>query len=235
MLGCDIVTLYTFDEKTQSFIHVAGVGIHTMNKLLAPSEVSHDSSLWRVIELSDIGYHFAENAQGDKLLQGGFVRREKVQSALAVPLRFGDERVGVMFVSYRTPHRFIQDEINDVLQFGNQAAVAIRNSQLHGETEKRAEALVGLYKSGKAITSTLAVDEVLARIAEQALNIVGAKPEEGCFSHIALFKGTKLRFVAASPTEILNVLNRIEIDLETSPKKGVDGQASLNWILSKHS
>lgn len=136
VLGSDIVTLYTFDEKTQRFVQAEGEGYRKRSNLRPPQEVAVDSSLWRVVNLGEPYYHAAEDAPNDRLLQGGFVRNEKVRSALGVQLRFEGERVGVMFVNYRTPHRFTEAEIADALQFGNQAAVAIRNAQLFEERER---------------------------------------------------------------------------------------------------
>jgi GAF domain-containing protein len=228
VLGCEIVTLYTFDEKTQRFTQAEGVGFKRKGHLRPPHELPRDSALWRVVELSEPYYHVAENAPEDRLLQGGFVRSEKVHSALGIQLRFERERVGVMFINYQTLHRFTQEEINDALQFGYQAAVVIRNAQSHDEALKRATALSGLYEAGQTIISTLSLEETLARIAEQALRIIGTsfKPK-GCFSHIALQEGHALRFVAAYPKKMLTLLQKtVEIDLSTSLKIGIVGRAA---------
>jgi GAF domain-containing protein len=44
--------------------------------------------------------------------QGNFIEREKICSSAAVPLRVGNESVGVLFVNFRQPQRFtaIQSE-----------------------------------------------------------------------------------------------------------------------------
>ena len=398
-LGCDAVTLYTYDQEVDEFsFPPAMVGIEKKTGVLKLRRVEDHSVVRNILALEKA--HEAEVASSDSLMQGPFVFRENIKSSVGIPLRVGDRKVGVMFVNYRSHHRFTADESTNIELFANQAAVAIRNAQLHSETKKRAETLEGLYKAGKAvtdiltlneileriaeqawrlvrrpasytsirlvenevakvvaayppeelaqsratipeidlrtgvngrfgvtgraiktgipqlvddvssdndylpshpqtrselavpiklgerplgvinveslelrgfgkddeqtlislagyaaiainnaqlhkeqaetleglyeagkaITSTLAVDEVLSRIAEQALHIVGANPQEGCFSHIALREGNKLKFIAASSTEMLNALNRVEIDLETSPKKGIAGRAVLTAL-----
>lgn len=225
-LHCDTTTLYTFDEDTQRFVNAKGVGYRDPNNIQLPQEISPDSVLWKVINLKERYYHLSEDVPSDELLKGSFVREEEIESALAIQLRFGEHRVGVMFINYRAPHRFAEDEIQDALQFANQAAVAIHNAQLHDEVRKRAEVMEGLYEAGKAITSTLSPEETLNRIAEQALQTIGpSSQQEGCFTHIALCEGNKLRFVAASPRMMLTPLQeQIEIDLESGPKIGIAGR-----------
>jgi len=229
VLGCNIATLYTFDEQKQQFIRSAGVGCRYTKSMRSPDEITSDSALWKIIHLQDKQYHPAEDILDDELLYGNFAKSEEVQSALGIQLRFGERRVGVMFVNYRTPHRFTQDEIDDALLFANQAAVAIHNAQLYEEIQKRAKVMEGLYEASKAITSTLTLEEVLMRIAERALSTVGADPQDGCFSHIALLEGSKLRFIAGFPTEIVHDLrqNVGEIDLEKDKRKGIVGEVIL--------
>lgn len=229
-LHCEIATLYTFDEDKQQFVRYAGVGYKDAKNMRPPAKITNDSALWKIMGLRDKTYHLSEDVLNDKLLKGRFAQAEGVRSALGIQLRFGEHRVGVMFINYRTAHRFTQDEIDDALLFANQAAVAIHNAQLHDKVSKRADVMKALYEAGKAITSTLSVDETLQRIAEQALRIVGVEcQQEGCFSHIALLEGNKLRFIAGFPTEILTDLrqNVGEIDLEKDTQKGIVGEAVL--------
>ena len=226
VLKCDITTLYTFDEHSQNFKLVTGIGYKRKNSLRPPSEIAKNSSLWRVIQLDLPFYHYAEDAPEDRLLQGGFVKNEKVRSSLGVQLRFGAERVGVMFINYRTPHRFTEDEINNALQFANQAAVAIWNAQLHEEVQRRVEALNALYEAGKAISSTLPLDETLARIATQALHVIGPIGQnDECFSYINLRNGNLLQFVTASSRKIYQkLLQHGEINWEQNGKIGIVGK-----------
>ena len=151
-------------------------------------------------------------------------------SELAVPIKLGERAIGVINVESPELRAFSKSDEHTLISLASYAAIAINNAQLYERTRGQAEILGGLYEAGKAITSTLAVGEVLSRIAVQALNIGGAKLEEGCFSHIALCEGNKLKFIAASPTEMLDALNRVEIDLEASPKKGIAGRAVLTGL-----
>ena len=226
VLGCDIVTLYTFNEKTQSFVHVDGIGYREKSNMRSPQDVVHDSALWHVIELGEPYYHSSENVSEDKLLQGGFVRNEKVNSALGIQLRFEGERVGVLFINYCTSHRFKQDEINDALQLGNQAAVAIHNEHLHETTKRLAEALEGLYKAGTEVTGLQSLNEILESIAEQAWHLVGKRAS---YTSIWLVEHELAKVVAAYPPEELAqtraTVPEIDLTIGINGRFGVSGRA----------
>jgi GAF domain-containing protein/ActR/RegA family two-component response regulator len=143
----------------------------------------------------------------------------QTRSELAVPIKRGEQVIGVINVESREPQVFNESDNHALESLAGYAAIAIN-------TAKQTKTLKGLYEASKAITSSLALEEVLTRIAEHALNIVGANPQEGCFSHIALLDGNKLRFIAGFPLEILDDLrqNLGEIDLEKDARKGIVGR-----------
>jgi GAF domain-containing protein len=132
-----------------------------------------------------------------------------------------------MFVNYRSRHRFNSDELTNIELFANQAAVAIRNAQLYEETVRRASALRAVYEAGKAVTSTLALDEILDCIAEQAWNLTGSHGKRARFSSIALLEENSLKVKAAYPSEHLNTLceKMGDVDLARGEANGVIGRA----------
>ncbi len=132
VLNADCVSLYAYDESTSSFsemgaeiIDQIGSGSVRAADKLAPSSVA-----FRIIQLDAPYYHIADDsADQDPLFQGYFATEEKIKAAIGIQLRANDRRVGVMFVNYRSPHRFTSDELSTVQLFANQAAAAIRNTQ----------------------------------------------------------------------------------------------------------
>ncbi len=151
----------------------------------------------------------------------------ETRSELAVPIQLGERVIGAINAESPELRAFGKDDERTLELLATHAAAAINNARLYDQTKKRAEALEGLHKAGNAITSTLAVNEVLAQIAEQALHIVSANPKEGCFSHVALLEENKLRFIAGFPLEILGDLRHSVgvIDLQKDAKKGIVGRA----------
>jgi len=61
--------------------------------------------------------------------------KEKLCSLLCVPLKVGDKVIGVLNCYTSRPHRFTGDEINILSTVANQAAVAIRNTELMVNTQ----------------------------------------------------------------------------------------------------
>lgn len=229
-LGCDAVNIYAYDEEEGRFTEYAAeiVNRYDPDSTRPPDQLTMESVTWSILNLPDPFYHLAEDgATADPLFSGRFVRAEKIRAAMGVQLRVSNHKMGVMFVNFRSPHRFTSDEIATVRLFADQAAVAIRNAQLYQEMMKRMETLQALYDAGQAITGTLSLQEVLDRIAVQARRLVGGPPEKGCFSHLALVEGHILHFAAACTPEILAGLREKvgDIDLEHSPRIGITGRA----------
>ena len=231
VLGCDVVTIYAYDELTGQWGEWA-VEIPDPRKwdsARSPGNLNPESVVWSILHLDQPPYYcLAEDRAGeDALLGGRFVRDEEIQAAMGIQLRVGERRMGVMFVDFRSPHRFTSEEIATIQLFADQAAVAIRNTHLYQQVTHRIDMLQALYQAGQAITGTLSLQEVLDQIAIQARRLVGDSAEEDCFSHLALVEGHVLHFAAACTPEILAGLREKvgDIDLENSPRVGITGRA----------
>lgn len=62
----------------------------------------------------------------------------KVQSEMAVPIKWGDEVVGVLNLDHYEPEAFAEEDLELLAAFGNAAAVALKNAHVLGEEgEKR--------------------------------------------------------------------------------------------------
>jgi DNA-binding LacI/PurR family transcriptional regulator/GAF domain-containing protein len=191
-LHCDAVTLYTYDQaKDEIGFPPAMVGVKHRSEVLKFGLVARDSLIRSI--LARVELHVAEDAPSDTLVGGPFVRREGIKSSVSIPLQVGDHKVGVMFVNYRKHHRFTGDELADINLFADQAAVAIRNAQLYEETSQRAQALEVIDEAGKALVSTLNLDEILRRTVEKAQKLVGPKGKPSLLSTVALMEGNELK------------------------------------------
>jgi GAF domain-containing protein/CheY-like chemotaxis protein len=177
VLRCDIATVYSFDEENQRFVQAIGTGyLNQGRNLCPPSDINlnPNSAPWRIIRLQDKLYHLSEYALDDELLKGNFVKAEEVQSALGIQLRFGEHRVGVMFINYRRPNRFTEDEIQDALQFANQAALAIRNAQSYQAEQQYAQALEAIQVTSAGVSAILELDEMLPMLVNNAAKLFAA-------------------------------------------------------------
>lgn len=169
-LDCDAVTVYTYDPERQAFgFPPAMAGVRDEEAVLAVGQVFPQSVVWNILGLEQA--HEAEKTPQDNLLRGKFVDREGIRSSVGIPLRVGDSRVGVMFVNYRSFHRFTQDEMVNINLFANQAAVAIRNTQLYQAEQRYRKALVAIHETSAAISAELHLERLLPVIVEKAAQI----------------------------------------------------------------
>ena len=228
IIGCDAVTLFEYDQMAGKLVHPPiMVGVRYPDRASRFGEVLSGSLIYEMLQRDDANI-VQETAVNEMFRDSRFVREEQIRSCVAIPLKVAEQKVGLMFVNYRSSHHFTANELYNVELFANQAAVAIRNAQLYNQVRKRAEELSALHEAGQTITSTLTLDETLGRIAEQALYIVGVSDQASqCFSHITLLEGNTLSFVATYPSEMLEKLQKnFEVNLETNTRLGIAGRTA---------
>ena len=179
---CAVIYPYIARRKVYDKDIVASFGLHHE---FAPSDKPREqgkSVTARIIKepsgmciVSDVAKDTGRASQGKTLRESKFVAREGIQAFAAVRLDFGPEPVGVLFVNFRKPHNFTQDELEIIRLLANQAAVAISNARLYGRTSQRLEQKVAeLHTVGEInqlITSTLDLDEVLSLILNKAVEL----------------------------------------------------------------
>jgi signal transduction histidine kinase len=87
-------------------------------------------------------------------------QRASVEAIAGFPLLGTAGVVGVMVVTYLHSHIFGTDELRTLGLLASQAAVAITNARLYGETRQRLEELTMLHAVSLAAASTLSVQEI---------------------------------------------------------------------------
>ena len=94
---------------------------------------------------------------------------------LTVPLVAADELIGVMILIESEAERdFTPTERRLTASIGEQAAVALANALLHRRAAERNRWLQALVEAGRAVTSTLNMDELLPRVAQLAAEAMGS-------------------------------------------------------------
>jgi diguanylate cyclase (GGDEF)-like protein len=97
-------------------------------------------------------------------------------STLSVPLRFRDEIIGcLVLVEKRRPRRFTEGEKDLLRELAVPAAIAIHNARLFFRQQEQARHLASLLDSGKAITSTVVLEDVLQMVARKAAEALGTQ------------------------------------------------------------
>ena len=99
---------------------------------------------------------------------------EGAVTALAVPLRSGDEIVGVIVVVRAGARPFSESDSETVRSFAAQASVAVQNARLF-EDERRSRREAEILRSvAERVSSPFALDETLADVARAAADLLGA-------------------------------------------------------------
>jgi PAS domain S-box-containing protein len=102
------------------------------------------------------------------------VEGEGYRAVLSVPLTVGDRVLGAL-VTYRdTVGPFAARQVELLQALADQAAIAIHNSQLYAEAERRRREAEVLAEVARATTASLDLDTVLQRITAGAKDLVGS-------------------------------------------------------------
>jgi GAF domain-containing protein len=100
---------------------------------------------------------------------------KQIQSAAVAPLTIKDQVIGTLVIIDKQGGRgeFDQSDLDLLVVFASQAAIAIQNARLFDAEQRRAEQFRVISEVGRRITSILAVDELLdqmARLIKEAFN-----------------------------------------------------------------
>ena len=85
-------------------------------------------------------------------------------SSLAVPLRIGDQPLGVITIAHNTPGRYGHEAQTMATTFASYAAVAIENARLYDNAQEQAYASAALLQVAQAIVSLNNLEEILGTI-----------------------------------------------------------------------
>ena len=97
--------------------------------------------------------------------------RKSVRSEMAAPLMVKGRLIGVICVDNREPDAFCQDDQELLVAIAAQASNVIQNARLYEELKQRAKELETLFSVGQTIVSSLDLEEVLQRIAREAVRL----------------------------------------------------------------
>jgi GAF domain-containing protein len=93
---------------------------------------------------------------------------------LGVPMLYGDKVVGALVVGSYQRGAFDEGHQQTLTSIANQAAVALENARLFAERERRLDEMAVLNEVGRAISSTLQLDELLDLIYYQVSRVMDA-------------------------------------------------------------
>lgn len=110
----------------------------------------------------------------DSRLEGVELRPD-IGSSMLVPMKSQEGTVmGVLSIRRRRPAPdFTDDDLKLFSVFASQAALALTNVRLYADLKRRAAELYKISTLSRALISTLDLDELLTRVADDICNVVG--------------------------------------------------------------
>ena len=173
--GADCAVIYPLDPYRKGFYDIdkiAAYGLKTKLRILAADRPREEDGTGAQIGregqlvVKDIEHKRPE------LLQDSFIAREGVRAFMGTALKIGEEALGVLYVNFRRPHPFTQDEQDIIQLLSHQAALAIYNSRLFEQTKRRADTLAQLSDISRSLLSIKdiprSLDKALKHIASSA-------------------------------------------------------------------
>lgn len=145
---------------------------------------------------------------------------EKVRAWIGAPLMVREKAVGVLCVDSYFPAAYNFDDVEVVSAFADQAATAVANAQLFSESQRRVVMMKALAESGRVVSGSLNLDDVLDRIVKQTKNTLQAETVS-----IALLndEGTHLEFKVASGLGAEGIIGHL-----MGKEEGIAGWAFTN-------
>jgi signal transduction histidine kinase len=102
------------------------------------------------------------------------VKEEEIISQLAVPITLKGNIVGLLWVAYRVPKTFSQENVDSLQRMAQQVAIAMENARLYGELRRSHQELLAAQDELVQKTRMAAMGEIAAIVAHEIRNPLGA-------------------------------------------------------------
>ncbi|NEZ63001.1 GAF domain-containing protein [Leptolyngbyaceae cyanobacterium CCMR0082] len=126
VLAADIVTIYEYIETEHRFLVPPAIAGRLKVKQTHKDILRHNVP-FKLIEHGENIYIPSFDKETMFFEDSPFSKRQGIQSLAAILLKVRRETVGVMFINYRRPHWFSEDEVQIIETLASSAAIAIKN------------------------------------------------------------------------------------------------------------
>ena len=171
----DVANLILVDEATRTAVVVAARDHGRDDDRLIGKTVALDSETSGIGTVTREGVAFAVfDAESSPIVNRRLNEIARVKSCAYVPVRVGDDVIGVVFVAVRRPRLFDTDELDHMQVLASEAGLAIERTRA---TRALADALERerlVSRISFALRSSSELDEVLSVAVEQTARAAGA-------------------------------------------------------------
>lgn len=170
VVGADCSVIYPYDVERGEFYDVSNVAYYGLHAPLDLKDKPRKLGLGAlVVEKGQIvvtNIAVDEMEEFPELLQKpeGFLAREQIKAFIGIALKLQDQVYGILYVDFRRPYDFTEDEIQIVHIFARQATLAISKATLYEQQEARIKMLKTVQDLGSRLASISSQEEHLADI-----------------------------------------------------------------------
>ncbi|WP_143845115.1 GAF domain-containing protein [Nostoc sp. T09] len=126
LLGADVVKVYEYIQTERQFTTPPKTAGRLRQDQKMQDEIIEQNVPFLLLQRGENVY--APQLEKEPIFQNSaFTHREKIRSASGVLLEVDKDIVGVMFINYRRPHSFSEDEKKIIETLASSAAIAIKN------------------------------------------------------------------------------------------------------------
>jgi PAS domain S-box-containing protein len=146
--------------------------------------------------------------------------RAEIGAVLAVPLQIHDRVIGALAVGDRPGREFTAEEIRLAQTFAAQAALALENARLFGDTERRLAELTTVQRVARAVNSSLRLDEIFETVVTQIAAAFG-------YRLVSIYLSSGQELVLRASVGYEHVISRIPLDRGVSGRVATSGRAEF--------
>ncbi len=175
VIGCHQSAIFVLDETQQVLRLAMTQGLS--EEYAARSQVltlerggrAHAVATGQPLIISDVQADERLLAYSPMSVQEGF------RAFADVPLKRADRVIGMLSATFVAPHQFTDSELELLMAFADQAAIAIDNACLYTQTDeelrRRVDALTALHRVSREISMTLDLNQILRLMLDEAVRL----------------------------------------------------------------
>ena len=216
VIGVDAATIRLLDPTGKKLLLLAAHGLS--QEYLGRGPVDTEKSVMEALAGSPVSIYDA--VSDPRISYSEAVHKEGVKSILVTPIPIRGNISGVLRLLAREHRHFADKEIEFVTALAEQCGIAIENARIYEDQQRQLQFFKTLDKIGKALNSTLQLDEVLNLIVTRLPEIMDLK---GCTIRLLDPGKGHLELMAASGLS-RKYLDRGSIDDELGTHHALEGK-----------
>lgn len=216
VVGVDAATIRLLDPTGKKLILLAAHGLS--REYLDRGPVDAEKSVMKALAGSPVSIYDA--ASDPRIDYSDAARKEGVKSILVAPIPIRGKASGVLRLLTRDHRHFKERELEFVTALAEQCGIAIENARIYEDQQRQIQFFKTLHNIGKALNSTLQLQEVLDLIVTKLPEVMVLK---GCTIRLLEPGKVHLDLMAASGLS-QEYLGRGSIDDELSTHQALKGE-----------